>query len=67
MTKKMTALERFKKNCAFELKNDPFMYSVDAWNETFNRWVKEGMPVINLDIFGYNINTIGNESILNTF
>jgi len=47
MSNKMTARERFKKICSFELKNDPFMWSVDLWNETFDRWVKEGMPVEN--------------------
>lgn len=49
MPSKMTPLERFKKICAFELKDDPFMWSIDSWNETFDRWVKEGMPVKNLD------------------
>ena len=49
MPNKMTARERFKKICSFELKNDPFMWSVDLWNETFDRWVIEGMPVKNTD------------------
>ncbi len=49
MAKKMTARERFKKICSFELANDPFMWSIDSWTETFNRWVREGMPVENLD------------------
>jgi len=49
MAPKMSAIERFKKICAFELKDDPFMWSVDAWNETFDRWASEGMPVKNLD------------------
>ncbi len=49
MAKKMTARERFKKICSFELANDPFMWSVDSWNETFDRWAREGMPVKNLD------------------
>jgi hypothetical protein len=45
----MNARERFKKICSFERPNDPFMWSVDSWNEAFDRWVKEGMPVKNLD------------------
>ncbi len=45
----MTACERFKKICRFERTNDPFMWSVDSWNKTFERWVREGMPVRNLD------------------
>ena len=49
MANKMTARERFKKICSFELKNDPFMWSVDLWNEAFDRWVLEGMPVKNTD------------------
>ena len=49
MSNKMTARERFKKICSFELKNDPFVWSVDLWNETFDRWVKGGMPVENTD------------------
>ena len=42
MATKISALERFKKICAFELKDDLFMWSVDSWNETFDKWVKEG-------------------------
>jgi len=49
MSQKMTAIERFKKICSFELFDDPFMFSIDSWNETFDRWVSEGMPVKNLD------------------
>lgn len=49
MAQKMSPLERFKKICSFELPDDPFIWSVDSWNETFDRWVNEGMPVKNLD------------------
>jgi uroporphyrinogen decarboxylase len=45
----VTPQERFKAICSFERPNDPFMWSVDSWNETFERWVREGMPVKNLD------------------
>jgi len=37
--------ERFLQIARFERANDPFVWGVDAWNETFRRWVKEGMPV----------------------
>jgi hypothetical protein len=37
----MTAQERFKAICRFERPNDPYMWSVDSWNETFERWVRE--------------------------
>ena len=49
MARKITALERFKKICAFEIKDDPFMWGIDSWPETYDRWVREGMPVKNLD------------------
>jgi hypothetical protein len=49
MASNMTPLERFKKICSFELVDDPLIWSVDSWNETFYRWVSEGMPVKNLD------------------
>jgi hypothetical protein len=49
MAAKMSPLERFKKICSFERANDPFIWSVDSWYESFERWVKEGMPVRNLD------------------
>lgn len=45
----MTPKERFKKICRFERTNDPFIWSIDSWNETYRRWVREGMPVKNLD------------------
>jgi hypothetical protein len=49
MAKKETAKDRFKAICAFERKNDPFIWSIDSWYESFQRWVKEGMPVRNMD------------------
>lgn len=45
----MTPQERFKKICSFELPNEVFIWSVDSWNDAFDRWVDEGMPVTNLD------------------
>ena len=45
----ITAQERFRAICSFERHDDVFMWSVDAWNESFNRWVREGMPVKNLN------------------
>jgi len=45
----MNALERFRAICKFERKNDPYFWSIDSWNETFERWISEGMPVKNLD------------------
>ncbi len=45
----MTAQERFKKIARFELRDDVFLWSVDSWNEAFDRWVTEGMPVTNMD------------------
>jgi uroporphyrinogen decarboxylase len=44
----VTTLERFKAICRFERPNDPFLWSVAAWNETLDRWVAEGMPVSDL-------------------
>ena len=45
----MNPLERFKNICSFERKEDVYFYGVLPWNETLERWVKEGMPVKNLD------------------
>jgi len=45
----MTAQERFQAICSFERKDDVFVWGVDSWNEAFKRWVREGMPVKNLD------------------
>ena len=45
----MTPKERFKGICAFERVSDPFIWNIDSWYESFERWVREGMPVKNLD------------------
>lgn len=45
----MNARERFRAICRFERPNDPFMLRATSWNETLDRWVREGMPVTNLD------------------
>jgi uroporphyrinogen decarboxylase len=44
----MTARERFQAICKFERRDDVFFWGVDAWNEAYNRWVREGMPVRDL-------------------
>ncbi len=41
----MTARERFKAICAFELADSPYLWSAAAWPETYERWAAEGMPV----------------------
>ena len=41
----MTALERFRAIARFERKNDPFLWSIAAWDEALERWRQEGMPV----------------------
>jgi len=57
----MNPLERFKKICSFELKEDVYFYGVLPWNETLERWVKEGMPVKNLDnLKETNMHLLGN-------
>jgi hypothetical protein len=45
----MQARRRFRQICRFGRMDDPFMWSVHAWNATLDRWVREGMPVSNLD------------------
>ena len=45
----MNARERFRGISRFERPNDPFVWGVPAWNEALDRWVREGMPVTNLD------------------
>ena len=40
-----TALERFRGIARFERTNDPFLWSVAAWDEAVARWRREGMPV----------------------
>lgn len=57
----MTSRERFLAICRFENHNDPYFWGIDSWNETFKRWVNEGMPVqnlknkkeVNLHLLGY--------------
>ena len=44
----ITARERFLGICKFERQNDPFIWTIDAWNQTYARWKNEGMPVSNL-------------------
>jgi len=65
----MTTRERFKKIANFERTNDPSSFSLLAWSETFRRWVREGMPVKNLEnMKEINMHLLGyqdqNESIL---
>jgi uroporphyrinogen decarboxylase len=45
----LNALERFKAICRFERNNDPYFWSIDSWNEAFDRWIGEGMPVRNME------------------
>ena len=45
----ITPKEKFKGTCAFERVNGPFIWNIDSWYESFKRWVREGMPVKNLD------------------
>ncbi len=45
----MNARERFKKICRFERPNDFFTFGLFCWNDTYDRWLKEGMPVINME------------------
>ncbi len=45
----ITAQDRFKQICRFERRNDPSFFGIFAWVETYHRWVREGMPVDNLD------------------
>ena len=45
----MTSKERFKQICRFERHNDPFIWSVASWYETIELWLREGIPVKNLD------------------
>ena len=45
----MTAQERFQAICDFERCDDVFIWSIDSWNEAYNRWLREGMPVKNID------------------
>ena len=45
----MTSQERFLAICNYELKGDIFVWSVDSWNEAYRRWIREGMPVKNMN------------------
>ena len=45
----ITSRERFQGICNFERKEDVYFWGVDSWNEAINRWVREGMPVKNLN------------------
>ena len=57
----MTARDRFREICEFRRPDDVFIWSVDSWNEAYNRWLREGMPVkkmdnkkeINMHLLGY--------------
>ncbi len=57
----MNARERFKQICKFERPNDFFTCGLFCWNETYDRWIKEGMPVksmenvkeVNMHFLGY--------------
>ncbi|HSV31006.1 MAG TPA: uroporphyrinogen decarboxylase family protein [Atribacteraceae bacterium] len=44
----MTPRERFRAICRFERVDDPYFWGVDSWTEAFRRWIREGMPVKNL-------------------
>lgn len=51
--------ERFLQIAHFERPDDPFVFGLRAWNETYRRWVREGMPVpgqsreVNVLLLGY--------------
>ena len=45
----MNSRERFKKICSFERPNDIFTFGLFCWNETYDRWLEEGMPVRNME------------------
>ena len=53
------ARERFLQIARFERPNDPFMFGLRAWNETYRRWIREGMPApaqdreVNVLLLGY--------------
>ena len=50
MSNTTTPRERFLQICNFERKGDIYFWGVDSWNEAINRWVREGMPVKNINI-----------------
>jgi len=41
----MTPRQRFSDISRFDRVDDPFVFSVGLWKETFRRWIQEGMPV----------------------
>ena len=45
----ITTKKRFRQICRFERCNDPSFFGLFAWLETYHRWVREGMPVDNLE------------------
>lgn len=45
----MTPRERFRAICRFERPNDFFTLGLHARNDTFRRWISEGMPVGNME------------------
>jgi hypothetical protein len=45
----LTPRERFKRICRFELPDDFFTFGLFCWNETYDRWISEGMPVRNME------------------
>jgi uroporphyrinogen decarboxylase len=49
MSISITPRERFLQICNFERKGDIYIWGVDSWNEAINRWVREGMPVKNIN------------------
>jgi len=56
----IAAEDRLKAICATDRVNEPFMWSVAAWNETCDLWVGEGTPVRNLDdMKGINVHLLG--------
>jgi len=50
--------ERFLQIVRFERTNDPYMWSIAAWNKTYRRWKIEGMPV-NINIKEINEYLLG--------
>ena len=58
----ISTLERFKGICRFERCNDPFLWHVDGWYETYERWQREGMPISNLNMKDLNRYFLGYEN-----
>ena len=58
----MTPKERFKKICSFELPDDFFTFGLFCWNETYDRWISEGMPVKNMEnVKEVNMHFVGHD------